>query len=348
MRQQTLDTRQNAKFRNLNYCLLSIACCLLLSSCFKEKNLLPPTNQGHGQTAIIEMGPDYPEQFYYSLSSNSVVLHSSRFSYDLMFDAAPDKFNIWLNTAKSVNVIRTGETDLDSVLLSDTLTNNRYYELGEFNTDSNAIGKWWTADSSAPVSAGQVYLIQLGVDVAGNPFGYVKMKVNNFSGSSYSITYSDFISAPQTVLIPKDGSRNYSYLTFTGGASVVNTVEPAKTDWDLCFTRYTVFFYAPYYIPYQVTGVLHNPSRTLAYMDSTMIFDSVQIGNFENGRLLNRRDAIGYEWKRFSSLSASGTYSINYHYTYFIKSDDKFYKLRFFDFEKAGVRGYPTFEYYEL
>ena len=125
----------------------------------------------------------------------------------------------------------------------------------------------------------------------------------------------------------------------------VNNIEPDKSTWDFCFTHYSVIFYEPYYLPYQVTGVLHNPSRVSAYMDSTVIFDSVKISNFNFSRLQTRRDAIGYDWKRY----VLGDYTTKTWYTYFIKAaDDKYYKLRFLDFKKDGVKGYPTFEFYQL
>ena len=343
-------TRHKTKFRLLNYCLLPIAYCLLLllSSCFKEKPIAAPSNQGRGQTAVIEMGPDYNDQFFYSLATNTVLAHNSRFAYDLMFDCDASKFHIWLNTAKFMSVRRMNQTNLDSVQLSDTLTLDWHYELGEFNPDSNAIGNWWNTLSSEPSTAGKVYLIQLGVDNEGNSFGFVKLQVNNFYGNSYSITYSDFVHPAQTILIAKDGNYNYRYLVLGTGA-LLNNIEPPKTEWDLCFTRYSVFFYAPYYIPYQVTGVLNNPSRTQAYLDSTIVFDSIKIGNFNESRLLTRRDAIGYEWKNVSGLTLGATYSIHQGYVYYVRSDNnKFYKLRFFDFYKGTVKGYPSFEYYEL
>ena len=331
-----------------NFRIIAVLFMLSMSSCFKEKPLLPP-GQAHGQTAVIEMGPGYTDQFFYSLSTNTVLAHNSRFAYDLMFDCSADKFHIWLNTAKFMSVMRTSKTDLDSVQLSDTLTGVWHYELGEFNPDSNAIGKWWDSTSTEPSSTGKVYLIQMGVDNDGNPFGFIKLKVNNFYSGAYSITYSDFVSPAKTFTISKDDTRNYRYFVAAGSGSLLDNIEPPKTDWDLCFTRYSVFFYDPYNIPYQVTGVLNNPSRTLAYMDSTINFDSIKINNFNAARLLTRRDAIGYEWKRVSSLSVSATYTLNTQYSYYIKSDDdKLYKLRFFDFFRQGIKGYPSFEYYPL
>lgn len=319
---------------------------LSLSSCFKEKPLTPPSNQNIGQTAIIEMGPDYNDQFFYSLETNSVVSSNTRMAYDLMFDCGNNDFNIWLNSAKFMSVVRTDKTDILQASLADTAGKSWLFELGELNKDSNAIGAWWVAPGSQPVSKGEVYIINLGVDNAENQLGYIKLQINDFNGSSYSISYCGLNDAvAKTALIQKDNNYNYRYFSFSGAGSVVNNIEPVKAAWDLCFTRYSVVFYDPYYLPYQVTGVLHNPARVSAYMDSTVNFNEVEIGDFEVARLQTRRDAIGYEWKRYEL----GDYTTKTWYTFFIKTDeDKYYKLRFLDFKKAGVRGYPTFEYYRL
>ena len=351
MRYKTQDSRPTSFriFEFSNFRIFALLILLGMSSCFKEKTIAPPTNNGQNQTAVIEMGPQYANQFFYSLATNTVVAQNSRFAYDLMFDCHAASFNIWLNTAKQMRVKRMNQTDLDSVTLNDTIGGVWHYELGEFNPDSNAIGKWWDGTSSEPTSAGKIYLIQLGVDDEGNSFGYIKLKVNDFTANNYSITYSDFISADKSFYAAKDDTRNYRYFVVAGNGSLLDNIEPPKTEWDLCFTRYTIFFYDPYNIPYLVTGVLNNPSRATAYLDAdtTLIFDTVSISNLDVNILSTRRDAVGYEWKRFSSFSQLGDYTINNHYTYFVKvDDDKFYKLRFFSFEKDGIRGYPSFEYY--
>ncbi|HRG88422.1 MAG TPA: HmuY family protein [Chitinophagales bacterium] len=329
--------------------VLVLGIVLGFSSCFKEQNMLPPADQDYGQIAVIEMTPTYAEQFYFNLANNAVIKRTPRFSFDIMLDSRAGQYNIWLNSAKMMGVKRTGRTELDSVTLADTLGGDWHYDFGAFDPDSNAIGQWWNNGTlPQPVSAGQVYIVQLGVDVNGYGLGFVKMKVNNYSDGAYSITFSDFTNAPVTKIVNKDDTRNYKYLSFANGGQEIDA-EPPKNEWDLCFTRYTVYFYAPYNIPYEVTGVLHNPSRVQAYMDSTLTFDSITIADFETNRLLTRRDAIGYEWKRYSSLNANGSYSMNPHYTYYIKvNEDEFYKLHFYSFEKDGVRGYPSFEYYRI
>lgn len=328
---------------------LCLGLLLTVSSCFKEKPLAPPSNQNIGQTAVIEMGPEYHDQFFYNLETNSVVSQNSKYIYDLLFECKADQFNVWLNTAKSMSLVRTDKTSLGEVSILDTIGKDWHFELGEFNVDSNSFGPWWDSLGTQPSTAGKVYIINLGRGEDGLPIGFIKMKFNNFYGSSYSVTYAAIdASDSTTTLVPKDDTRNYAYLSLQT-KNVLTNIEPDKSAWDLCITRYTIIFYQPYYLPYEVTGVLHNPSHVTAYMDSTVKFDSIQISDFDISRLETRRDAIGYLWKLIDDFGGTGTYSLKFHYTYFIKTDeDKYYKLRFFDFYRNQVKGYPSFEYYRL
>lgn len=338
-----------SKFVAYSILMLHLLC---LSACFKEKPYAPPSDTAVGQTAIIPMMPEYNNQFYYNLETNSVVSNSPRAAYHLMFDCAADKYNIWLNTSMFMCVINTGKSSFGNVTMQDTVGKDWRYEYGAYQVDSNAIGEWWLTGGGEPASKNNVYILSLGVNNDGELLGFVKLRVNNFNAGNYSVTYQAFGSTDSTTLyVGKDASRNYTYLSFTNNQGVVD-IEPDKADWDLCFTRYSVGFYnvlGVSFLPYLVTGVLSNPAHTTAYMDSTIVFDSITIADFDFNRLQSRRDAIGFEWKRYSGFTETGTYSMNPHYTYYIKTDeDKFYKLRFLEFSKDGVRGYPTFEYYRL
>lgn len=324
-----------------------LACILLLmNGCFKEKPMARPSSTGAGQTNIIDMGPDYTNQFFYSLATNKVLSQNSRFAYDLMFDCDADKFHIWLNSGKFMVAVKTNKTDFNAVTMSDTTGGDWKYELGAYSVDSSALGQWWSAAGAEPVSDGRVYIINQGTDLNGNNMGFVKMKVNNFYGSTYSITYSSLTSVDSgTVQIMKDATRNYKYVNLANGGQVLENIEPDKSTWDLCFTHYTVVFYVPYYLPYQVTGVLTNPARVHAYVDSTIDYSKVAINDFNVNKLSPSRDGVGFEWKIYTN----NHYTAKPYYVYFIKADeDRFYKLHFLDFNKDGVKGYPTFEYQQL
>lgn len=326
--------------------VLVLLALLTFSSCFKEENLAPPKVGGIGNTAVIEMGPEYADQYFYNITENRVISTNSRLAYDLMFDCAPGKFNVWLNTARFMCAIRTGKNDFAAVNIEDTVGAEWHYELGEYTIDSNAIGTWGNFALQEPTSYNQVYIVSLGLDANNNPAGFIKVRMKNFAGNSYTIEYQAFGSNQiNNILVSKDNAYNYRYVTFSNGPRVVDGIEPEKAAWDFCFTRYTVIFYEPTFLPYEVTGVLHNPAKVSAYMDSTYTFNDVTLGDFDVNRLQTRRDAIGYDWKRYEL----GDYTTKTHYTYFVKTDElHLYKLRFLDFKKNGVKGYPTFEYQQL
>lgn len=363
MRKQTIDHRLqtadkmryafvfHSAFSTLHSALSAVVLVMLLtlSSCFKEKPLAPPNTTGIGQTTVIEMGPEYSNQYFYSLKTNSVITQNSRFAYDLLFECNTNRFNVWLNTAKFMSAVKTNKTDLKTVTISDTAGLDFHFELGAFDTDSSALGIWWDTLVTAPSTDERVYIISLGRLADGTMAGFVKMKFNNFVGDSYSVSFCGISdTAYQTVYVQKDDMRNYRYLSFGTGATVDN-IEPDKTTWDLCFTRFTILFYDPY-LPYEVTGVLNNPYKVQAYMDSTLDFSSITITDFNTNRLLTRRDAIGYQWKSIATIQNLGTYSLNPHYTYYIKADEsEYYKLHFFQFDNAsGSHGYPGFEFVRL
>lgn len=324
----------------------AILVLLSLQSCFKEKPLPPPGNQSIGQTAMIEMGPGYANQFFYSLETNSVISQNDRNAYDLMFDCNANQYQIWLNSAKFMSVVKTDSENMDDVMPNDTIGKDWHYEFGAYITDSCAIGQWWDTLNPEPVSAGKVYIIQLGLDANGESLGYIKMKVSGYSNNEYTISCQRFNeTTPQTYTITKDPTRNYAYLSFTNNIGVLTGIEPDKALWDFCFTRYSVVFYDPYYLPYLVTGVLHNPSKVSAYMDSTVNFESISIADFETQRLDKRRDAVGYGWKRFTNSD----YTTLPSHVFFIKTSElDYYKLRFIDFKKGNAWGYPSFEFYKL
>ena len=341
-----LNAQHTFKY-TLRYGLLALVFCVLLPSCFKEKNIASPSSKGIGQTNVIPMGSDYATQCFYSLATNKILSSNSRLAYDILFDCASDSFNIWLNSAKFMAALKTTKTDINSVTLQDTTGGSWNYERGSYNIDSNALGAWWATTGSQPTSAGNVYIIDLGVDLGGNPLGFVKLKVNNFYGTSYSVTFASLTGTDSgTVLVPKDATRNYRYLSLLGAGQLLN-IEPDKSTWDLLFTHYTTVFYVPYVLNYQVTGVLSNPSRVTAYVDSTAgSFSNLIISNFDVNKLQTNRDAIGYDWKTWTGV----LYTTKTYYVYFIKTgDNHIYKFHFISFNNnQGDKGYPTFEYSQL
>ncbi len=173
--------KRRAFFQNI---LLALVLSAVLGSCFKEKKLKAPAHGGSDQTQQISMGENYTTQLFYSLETNKVISTNSRFAYDLMFDCNPGTFHIWLNTAKMMCALNTNKTNFAAASMQDTAGQNWVYERGSYNTDSSAMGNWYSSLSSQPVSANNVYLINLGVDSNGNNIGFAKIQIHNFYGSS--------------------------------------------------------------------------------------------------------------------------------------------------------------------
>jgi hypothetical protein len=151
-----------------------------------------------------------------------------------------------------------------------------------------------------------------------------------------------------SIIIEKQTAYNYSYFTFSNGGQQL-TMEPPKTEWDIVFTRYRYVFYNTIpYTPYQVSGVLLNPTGIYAGVDSTMNFDDIDYQKALSVPLFNQRDVIGYNWKYYSFSSQS--YIVVPNRNYIIRDEKGYYwKLRFVDFyNNNGEKGYPKFEYQRL
>lgn len=312
--------------------------CVCLSSCFKEKPLtVAAPNIGTLFTA--HMGPDYDTQLYFNMQNGVFVDSNNRYEYDLAFDCDANKFNVWMNGSKLMLVAKTGKYNLDDVTANDTLTKTWRVEFGYGLSDSNAIGQW----GNYPISNKEVYLLNLGVDEQGNGFGFKKLQIGDYNGG-YQITYANLDGTESVnAFIPKNGDVNFTYYSFTSRS--IKNLEPTKDIWDIQFTVYSTYFYKEK-LPYKVTGVLTNPSRTQTYLlDSTSDFSKITIQAVDNSKFNARRDGIGYEWKRYEYNS----YIINTGYNFIVKSENKYYKLRMLDFyDGNGNKGYPKFEYEEL
>ena len=328
--------------------IMRITVALLLafsmSSCFKEKPIKMPYIYNGPDVFVANMGGKYIQQLYFNLQTFQFTDSNSHFGYDLAFDCDPTSYNVWINGSKLMFACHTGKYNLvDVTSLADTLGHNWREELGSGDPAQNAIGTW----SNYGVSNKEVYLLNLGTDSLGYSLGFKKMQMGDCAGDNYSVTFSNLDgSAMHSVSVPRKSLRNKIYLYFKD--QQVKDLEPDYANWDIIFTRYSVYF-AAQNLPYQVTGVLTNPHKTVSYfMDSTSNFDSISIHKVDQGKFTPLLDNIGYEWKRYG-LGTSGTYTTLSGHNYIIKSDTRYYKLRFIDFYNANAQeGYPKFQVDEL
>lgn len=341
--------------------LFLIAITLLLHACFRkdDKIVLPPP--GEKQIATVAQGTDYANQIFFDLN-NGVVLTNEYAAWDLAFETTAEGYHIWINGGKGMYAGMKNETNFN--IVQDTIGVKWRWDSPTGNPDSTAIGDWvnyiptssqkpYTSNKTDEIndinsSFGNVYIIDRGSSF-NNSTRFWKVKFLWVNANAYKLKYGLLNNTQvDSIIIEKQTAYNYSYFTFSNGGQQL-TMEPPKTEWDIVFTRYRYVFYNTIpYTPYQVSGVLLNPTGIYAGVDSTMNFDDIDYQKALSVPLFNRRDVIGYNWKYYSFSSQS--YIVVPNRNYIIRDEKGYYwKLRFVDFyNNNGEKGYPKFEYQRL
>lgn len=304
---------------------------LLLPACSPEELPAPAHQPGTSVSSATDMGPGYEYQVFYSLDENAVISRNLKTVWDLGFECTPDGFHVILNGSKSMYAANTGLQDMSRVADTSGFAGNKRLDAPGGSLDSTAIGDWRAATN--------VFLIDRGATVDG-AIGFVKLRVEEADEAGYTISFQHLHeSGVRTLRIPKDTNYNFTFLSFDEGGKIVD-VAPPKDEWTLCFTQYT----AEIPIPYLVTGVLLNPYRTAAVLDSTIGFDAIDLSYAQQKELSENRDVIGYNWKVYDF--DAGSYRVNAAMNYIVKvQDGSYYKLHFIDFYNSeGVKGNPQWE----
>ena len=160
-------------------------------------------------------------------------------------------------------------------------------------------------------------------------FGGYTFKFATWDGSAW-------VNETTTTVDNDDNPNNrYNYYSLENNEAVV--AEPAVTEWDMVFRKYVTELQAN--TMYNVTGVLHNPTVTVAQneeptgeADPTNVTYSEEI------------NTIGYDWKSFDG---SG-YIVNSDMAYYVKYDENtVYRLVFTSFEGAST-GNIDLEYQDV
>jgi hypothetical protein len=322
-----------------------IAISVLVSSCFKEDEKVPPHEPGNTLTDTVELTSLYTFQVYYNLSSASAVKINARNLWDLSFDCTPEGWNIRLNT--SCFMVAAVLSDQEFGLPADTTGAIWKYDNSGGNKDSTAIGKWFSITDADTLSDGKVYMINRGLDENGLHRGYKQLRIDSLVNGTYYFQTANYDgSGQQSFQVTKDTALNYVEFSFDHHS----VSEPLKEQWDLLFTQYTTLLFTdegePY--PYLVTGVLLNPYRVEVASDTLHSFEAISYNQVKDLVFTTRQDRIGYDWKSYDF--ASGAYTVNIGQVYIIHDTQGFYyKLRFLGFyNEKGDKGYPSFEFQRL
>jgi hypothetical protein len=320
---------------------------LSLSSCFKkEDRLILP--EGRSEITTLFLGEDYSKEMFFDLGSNTYKASESM-DWDIKFESSEDGYGIFLNTGNFISARKIGIIDMDEPLSSDTnqiLKNPKLIDAPEGSIEKSALGDWRTYKSNGDA---KIYVIEL--SYLSSSKKYKRLKVLTYNDSAYKIILADLHeTVGDTLIIPKDKQRNFTYFTFKNGGQIVSNLEPSKELWDIQFTRYNHFFsdILPNgaLFPYRVLGVISNPNNVEIARDSMNQYDNLNASSINDYTFSKDLNVIGFDWKEHA-FGAQGTYTINPNISFIIKDTEGFYyKFHFIDFyNPQGDKGYPKFEF---
>jgi hypothetical protein len=316
---------------------------LLLTGCFPEDDIVIPLD-----IDIVEIPYSmYDNQIWFNLQDKSVVSANSFLDWDLGFESNGPGHHIILNTSRFMYAGNTGSTDFYGITTNtcDTMI----YDDSSGDLSKTAIGEWADfTDPGNPVYAKNVYIIDLGYDNNGIPFGFKKIIFDIFENETYSISFSNLDGSDEhSFQINTDPERSFTLFSFKNGGSTI-PVQPTDSEWDICFTQYSTILFDDYNVatPYLVRGVYLNPTATTAASDTINSFYDITINDIDNYTLSSAQDAIGYAWKDYKNDS----YKINPDIFYIVKDQTgEYYKLKFTGYyNSSGERGYPSFQIVNL
>ncbi len=333
---------------------------VIIASCEKEETpyVLPTTASGANaypiQKGVANIGPNYDDAVYFSLSNGSEVTRPFN-SYDLAFEASPNGYHIYLNTGKFMFACRTGSTNITT---ADTIGKEWFVDNDHQDNDSLAINNAYNNSTNA----NQVFVIDRGKTEY--LFNWAerlrKIIVQEVTDSTYTIIYSKYNNTSlDTFTITKNAAYSLMYFSFDNGGKMVQ-MAPEKNQWDFVFTRYThTYFEEPIGSPYRYYlvngGGLNNRWNGVT---GTMVKDSLPnykpfsdftFSDCANHTFVQNSDVIGYAWKEYDFNSSSFLIIPN---KYFIIKDVAgiYYKIRLIDFYNSltGDKGFITFEYQRI
>ncbi len=319
-------------------------------SCFEVDQPVPPYSLPDNVETLSIQNSIYQYQVYFDFSSGTVVSENENSEWVLSFECADSGYHIRVNSSDFWGIAHTGSTNMDS-----TFTANSEYVWGadrsDGNPDSTAVGNWVRLNSGIPSYTNEVYLLGKYDGIAYHPAKKVQFISVNEEAYIFLISDPD-VSDPDTIEVIKDNSFNYTQFSIENNSTI--QLEPEKESWDILFAQYFTILYTDDGIPapYYVRGVLLNPSRVEAALDTTIHFLDVNYSNAIQNRLSSQQDLIGHDWKSVTvdEASNSAEYKVRPGYTYIVRdANNELYKFRFKSyFNKSGIKGYPSLEYARL
>jgi hypothetical protein len=303
---------------------------------------LPPKPIEALRVLQVDLGEDYSLQKYINLFDTPSVKSSFETNnWDLSFECGKYGFRIFQNGGKGILTAEVGSEYLTRLGSNNTL---KWQFDAAGGGDSIALLNW--CDSKF-TSNKKVYAIDLGI---GNSPRYFQFKVLSVNENQYELEVANARGEEiKQVVVGKNNNKHLVYYNFS--TNRVLDQEPEINNWHFSFLRYRFIYYE--FTPplqYIVTGIFINPNTISVAVDSTLIFENINLETVTNLTFSTRRDAMGFDWKIYDFNS--GMYLTRKYVNYIIKLNQPiptYYKLRFTDFySSVGLKGSPKFEFVKI
>ena len=291
---------------------------ITIVSCFPKEEKVEPSPRIY-QSVSVDSGPTKNDVLFYSLDAGRIVAKASPIEWDLYID----------NEAIRINYFRSMSVDK---------TNKNWEEINDtsglsfsFLTDqiSDTLSQWELSDN-------QIYVLNMGLDNEYEPLGFMVFQASRTS-DGVILKYRDLDGTNEwTNQISED--HFYYHLKNEQPLNLPNDKE-----YDIALGKYTDYITVDDISQdYTIYGaIVGNASAYLLDDD----FETIDANDFDVNQLSNRKDIIGWDWKRFNL--EKNAYEILPKMTYMISTNsDYLCKLRFVDYlNDQGISGHPTFEY---
>lgn len=310
-----------------------------LTSCMPIDEPIAPFDRGSTEDIRVAMGSNYGTALYYDLVSRTVVMQRPITSWHIAISGDTTDSLIYINTALVMSATNLGAAAWESVTTPMTTPQQLRYDAPSGDPDSTAFGVWWKSDGT---SKGDVYLVSLGIDESGADLGWRKVMPIRVEALGITMRIAALDGTNDTTLfVPRDVAYGHVGVNCVA-RPVIAYYEPLRGTWDMLFTRYTYFFYAPDFLAYAVTGVLLSSDARASLVDS-VAFNSVVAADTIRFPLSGKNDVIGYDWKSYNI--SKGVYTTDTAKVFLVRDHSGFLnKLRFLDFYDAGgSKGSPLF-----
>ena len=302
-------------------------------------------SNAQAQTPVIDsviMGPSYANEVYYSFS-NGNILTSPRDTWDIAFRTRILSSSILTNDGKSVVLYTyptadtSGWNSLDTTGLfgwTPMFNDPNDWENGAFSR--NATGGFdfgWGIYNQAThfLRGDSLFVIQL----RDGSFRKLWIQEKKSALNLYYFKYANLDgTGEQTITLDCNPYLTKEFVGFSLQNNEVVDFQPAKSTWDLLFTKYMSV--QPNGMPYPVTGVLQNDGiKAEKYKHVSTDFIGYNPSEWDS-----TRSVIGYDWKFFDGAA----YAIVDSLVCFVKNKTgEVYKMVFMEFA-GGSTGLISFE----